>query len=136
MKKKKESKKTLITVLIIFGILIIFIPFTFLGLRFIKNKPVMGYYELEQGFGKTTLRIDLYTWEEGKEEDLKCDLWNCSGYKKGTYNIKGNKIIVRTDSIGYISYYYRILTLDNNEYLILMDKNDYKDIVAKYKKIK
>jgi len=29
------------------------------------------------------LKLNLDDWLLGNKEDLKCDLWNCEGYKSG-----------------------------------------------------
>lgn len=131
----KQKQKTLPIILIIVGIILLMF-FCFFGIKYIKYNSIIGHYELIEGLGEKELNINLTTWSEGKKESLKCDLWNCSGYKHGTYKIKDSKIEFHFDSTGYISYDYEIINDNNQTYLILKDTNTYETTIKKYKKTK
>ena len=135
MIKLKRIKKPLTITLIIVGVILV-ILFCFLGIKYIKNHAIIGHYELIEGTDEKELTINLLTWSKGKKEDLKCDLWNCSGYEHGTYKIKGNRIEFHFDSIRYIIYDYEITKDNNQTYLVLKESNAYETTIKKYKKTK
>ena len=88
---------------------------------------------IEGTYPLSPLKLNLYNWSEGNKKDLKCDLWNCSGYDEGNiYYIKGDIIIFKL-SVGTISYKYKLEKRNNETYLILSSNNKRE---TKYKKVK
>lgn len=124
-------KKKYIIIVILFTIGISLIMYY--GYRYFKYRKIIGHYELVEGLDLKKLDIKLNNWYIGEKKNLKCDLWGCEGYQKGTYKIKDNKIIVNFDKINHIDYNYEIINKKGKTYLIL--KTSDTDI-NKYKKIK
>ena len=126
----KKKKIVIIISVIVVILLCIFIP---ISIRFVGYKEFIGEYELAEGRGLPNLELNLYDWSFGKEENLKCDLWNCDGYEHGMlYEVDGNNIIFRFDKHSKLKYNYEIVKEKGNTYLILKDSN----YVSKYKKLK
>ena len=134
-KKVKDIKR--IYIIIISIVVLILISFScYYGYRYIKYKDLIGNYELVEGYGEEEMEITLNTWTQGREEDLKCDLWNCSGYSHGTYKTVKNKIKFKISDIGYITYEYEIVEENNEVFLLLKNSNTIEEHITKYKKIK
>lgn len=126
------KKKIILIILAIVSLIIITIGIV-IGTRYIQYKNIIGEYELVEGEGLKTLNLNLYKWSFGKKEDLDCNLWNCSGYERGTKYIKEDNIIIfRYDKHKKIEYYYSIKKENNNTFIILNNDNE----KLKYKKIK
>lgn len=132
------KKRTVLIILIILGSIILIFS-SIIGIRYIKYRNLIGEYELiEQNNTEgllTPLKFNLYSWNQGNKEDLKCDLWNCSGYEHGIiYYTKGDNIIFKYDRTNSIKYKYKIEKRNNEIYLIL--KDHYEDNYIKYRKKK
>lgn len=134
-KRAKEIKKIYIVMISIVGLILISLS-CYYGYRYIKYKDLIGHYELVEGYGEKEMEITLNTWAQGRKEDLKCDLWNCSGYSHGTYETINNKIKFKIGDIGYITYEYEMVKEGNEIILILKDSNAIREHITKYKKIK
>lgn len=136
---KKETKKIIFIILIVLSISLIGYVLL-LGYKYINHIEIIGEYELVDNTQNNKLKISLYKWEEGDKKNLKCDLWNCTGYNHGTYKISNKKIrfylnantIFNNNSVGTMDYEYKIKKEGKNTYLIMSSGNSK---YIKYKRI-
>ncbi len=125
------KKKIIIAISIILLLILITIGSIFL-IRYTSYKDYIGTYKLVEGEYLDNLTLNLYDWNLGKKEDLKCSIWECTGYEEGNkYVIKDNKIYFYFNSYGVIIYNYEFNEVDGSKYLILKDNN----FELKYKKV-
>ena len=138
MKKLTKKKKR---VLLIVFIVILLIGICFGGVllsRYTRYKSIMGTYELVDGQEDSPLVLGLYKWSRGKKEDLKCDLYNCSGYEEGSVYYVNDKVIqFRFDKYGYIEKPYKISTEGEDTFITFtVTSADGVISISKWKKVK
>ena len=138
MKKLTKKKKRALLVVFIIILLIVIIAAALLLTRYSKVKHLMGTYELVEGNQDTPLVLGLYKWSMGKKEDLKCDLYNCKGYKDGSMYYVNDKVIqFRFDKYGYIEKPYKITTEGEDTYITFtVTSADGVISISKWKKVK
>ena len=130
------EKKKIIKIIVLVVISCVLILCLFVGFRYFKCREVIGKYELISGTNvESNLKLDLYKWTRGEKKDLDCNLWNCSDYSNGNYDIDKSKLIFHLSG-GTITYYYKIKKSEGATYLILTSDDSGSKNVEKYKKIK
>ena len=138
MKKVTKKKKNALLVIFIIILIIAICGASIVLTRYNKYKSIMGTYELVSGESNSPLVLDLYKWSKGNKDDLKCDLWNCSGYTEGTiYYIKDNVIQFRYDKHGSYDEPYKLYYENDETYLVFTDTSSDGVInITKWKKVK
>ena len=137
MKKLTKKKKRALLVVFIIILLIVIIAAALLLTRYSKVKHLMGTYELVEGNQDTPLVLGLYNWSMGKKEDLKCDLYNCKGYKDGSMYYDNGKVIQFRFDNGYIEHPYKITTEGEDTYITFtLTSADGIVTINKWKKVK
>ena len=105
--------------------------------RYNQVKNLIGSYELVSGnseFQKMSLGLHEFTF--GEEKDLKCNLWNCTGYKKGIdYKLNNNNITYKLDKASSMSFKYDMYEENGSTYLRLMETSNGEVEIMIWKKV-
>ena len=100
--------------------LLFVIIMTLICFRYFKYRELIGKYKLvDDEVTGDTLQLKLFGWSRGNKDKLKCDIWGCSGYEKGTiYYVKNGKMYFRFDKYNLYVVDLKIEEDKNKTYLI------------------